>query len=175
MQQRYLQQGMALIERNGKLAGTPPTSLRANWASLQRLGLCDSEIVSAVEKEPSVLGVNWKGEPKQRLAAWLQQELGVSLAEVLRRQPRHANVGVCRLAMRAAFLQQHRPGVWEERLGRGIGPLLFMLTKQADALFISNAACTQAELGAFQRAWLPTPDGRRWGVKPRRQQRPRSS
>jgi len=70
--------------------------------------------------------------------------------------------------MHADFLRQLRPAVWEKQLARGTGPLLSLLTH---SLFYGRAGCTKAELAAFNRAWLATAAGRRWGGKPRRVQR----
>jgi len=52
-------------------------ALRANWASLQQLGLSGSEVVAVVQKQPAVLTSNWEADAKQWLLAWLQQELGL--------------------------------------------------------------------------------------------------
>lgn len=170
LQEEYWRQGMALVERCGSLMRAPPASLCANWASLQRLGLDDSVIAAIVKQQPSLLSHNWEGEAKQRLADWLQQELGLLLVDFLTQHSGYVTNGVARMAMRAAFLHQRRPGVWEERRARGDGPTLSLLTI-TDIKFSKRVGCTPTQLQAFERAWLPTPEGRRWGVKPWRPRR----
>ena len=168
LQQQYQQQAAALVQRSPTLWAAGPAVLRASWAGLQRAGLSGSQIAAVVALQPSVLAYNWEGEAKQRLAAWLQQELGLSLYDFLTRHAGYATFSVARLAMRANFLRQHRHGVWQECSGRGSGSLLSLLTKSH---FCERAGCTEAELDAFQRAWLATPAGRRWGGKAWQRQR----
>ncbi|PRW33932.1 hypothetical protein C2E21_7208 [Chlorella sorokiniana] len=167
LQQQHQQQGAALVKRCAAFMRATPTSLRANWAALHRTGLADGDIAAIVQQQPAVLTGNWEGDAKQLMAAWLQQELGLSLAQFLRRHVSHANKGVGRLAMRAAYLQQHRPAVWQRCYVRGAGPLLTLLCS-TDTQFFSASGCTDYELSAFQRTWLQTPDGRRWGGKHKR-------
>ncbi len=92
----------------------------------------------------------------------------MSPADFLTRHAGYATNGVAKIAMRADFLRQHRPALWAEIVSRGTGPVLSMLTHR---IFFSRAGCTKVELDAFNRAWLATPVGRRWGAKPRRVQR----
>ena len=162
LQPQYRQQGDALVQRSSALWLAGPAALRASWASLQQLGLSSSQIVSAVQQLPAMLTYNWEGEAKQRLLAWVQQELGLSPAEFLTRHAGYASSSVAKIAMRADFLRQHRPAVWEQQLARGTGPLLSLLTHRS---FFDRTGCTWAELDAFNRAWLATPAGRRWGKK----------
>ena len=173
LQQQYRQQGGALARRSVAVVLAPAASLRASWAELHRLGLTDGEIAAAVRKLPALLTQKWEGEAKQLLAAWLQQELGLSLAELVRRHAGYAGSSVSRLSMRAAFLQRHRPAVWQEfRSGagsRGTGPLLSLLTD--DRRFFPKGGCTKDELQAFEREWLQTPAGRLYGGKPSRKWR----
>lgn len=169
LQQEYAEQGAALVQRSAPLAGASPASLHSNWAALHSLGLAEREVAAAVQQHPSILTTNWAGPAKQLLAAWLQRELGLSLADFIRRHVSYVNTGVGRMAMRAAYLQQHQPAVWEEARSRGAGPLLSLLSD--DRRFFPRAACTQAELDLFERAWLQTHDGRRFGRKASRKQR----
>ncbi len=165
LQQQYRQQGEALVQRCSSLWRAGRVALRDSWSSLQRLGLSSNQAVAVVEKQPVVLACNWGGEAKQRLLAWGQQELGLSPHDFLASHAGYATYSVATLAMRTAFLQQHRHGLWAEFLSRCTGPLLSMLTLRQFAL---RAACTEVELDAFNRAWLATPAGRRWGGKTRR-------
>lgn len=169
LQQEYAEQGAALVQRSAPLAGASPASLHSNWAALHSLGLAEREVAAAVQQQPAILTTNWEGEAKQLLAAWLQRELSLSLAHFIRRHAGYATNGVGRLALRAAYLQQHQPAVWEETRSRGAGPLLSLLTDNRS--FFPKASCTQAELDAFEREWLQTPDGRRFGRKASRKQR----
>ena len=116
-----------------------------------------------------MLAYNWEGEAKQRLLAWVQQELGLSPYDFLTRHACYAAASVATIAMRADCLRQHRHAVFHATLSRGPGPLLSLLT--ITQRFLSKAGCTKAELAAFNRAWLTTPAGRRWGGKPRTVQR----
>ena len=170
LQQRYLAQGEALVGKNAALVQVPAASLRASWAALRRTGMADSEIAAAVRMQPTVLAYNWEGDAKQLLAAWLQQELGLSLAQFLTQHAGYASHGVGRLALRAAFLQQHRHAVWKSTLSRGTGPLLRLVSATPND-FCRRAGCSEAELEAFERAWLQTPAGRRWGAKSSRNKR----
>ena len=163
LQAQYLQQGAA--ERCASLAKVGPHSIRANWAALRRIGLTDSQIVAAVRSEPSILTFNWEGDAKRRLAAWLRQELGVELAQFIHQHPSYTTSGVARMSMRAAYLRAHRPGVWEDYLARGTGPLLYLLSSSL-VRFNKSASCAEEEVDEFNRAWLQMPDGRRWGRKP---------
>ncbi len=168
LQPQHRQQAAALVGQQHRLWSAAPSTLRAAWASLQQLGLSSSQIVEVSQKQPAVLVFNWDGEAKQLLLAWVQQELGLSPYDFLPRHAGYATNGVAKLAMRADFLRQHRHALWGETLSRGIGPLLSLLVKPT---FCSRAGCTKAELSAFNRAWLATPAGRRWGAKPRQLQR----
>ena len=170
LQQQYLAQGEVLVGKNVAMVTVPAASLRASWAALRRAGMADSQIAAAVKVKATVLAYNWEGETKQRLAAWLQQELGLSLAQFLTRHARCASYSVCRLAMRAAFLQQHRPAIWESTLARGTGPLLRLVCATSTE-FCRHSGCSEAELEAFERGWLQTPAGRRWGAKASRNHR----
>ncbi len=165
LQPQYRQQGEALVKRSAALWRAAPSALHANWSSLQQLGLSSSQVVAAVQQQPTVLVYNWDGEAKQWLLAWVQQELGLNPLDFLTRHNRAPTRSVATLAMRADFLRQHRPAVWEELLSNGTHPVLRLLgeTKR----FCARAGCTKAELDAFNRAWLATPAGRRWGAKPR--------
>ena len=169
LQQQYRQQGEALVQRQPRLWTAWPTSLRASWASLQQLGLSGSQVAAVVHAQPAVLVYNWEGEAKQRLLAWVQQELGLSPYEFLTRHAGYSTFSVATIAMRADYLQQRCPVVWQECLSRGTGPLLSLLTTASR--FFNNAGCSTADLAAFNRAWLATPAGRRWGGKPSQVQR----
>ena len=169
LQQQYRQQGEALVQRCAALVRAPPASLRASWAALLRIGLTNGDIAATVQQHPAVLTHNWEGEAKQRLAAWLQQELGLSLAQLLKRHAGYASAGAGRLAMRAAYVQQHRPALWEVYRSRGTGSMLSLLTD--NRTFFPNAGCTQEQLQAFEREWLQTPAGRVYGGKARREMR----
>ena len=171
LQQQYQQHGDVLVQRQPRLWIAGSAALRAGWASLQQLGLSSSQVVAAVQQRPSLLQYNWEGEAKQRLLAWVQQELGLSPYEFLTRHAGYASSSTAKVAMRADFLWQHRPAVWEAKLARGTGPLLSLLTHRS---FLDRSACTAAELSAFNRAWLATPAGQRWGSKPRRERRTRN-
>jgi hypothetical protein len=162
LQQQYQQQGEALVHRSHNLWAAGQASLRASWASLQQLGLSNSQVVAVAQAQPSVLATDWQGEAKQRQLAWVQQELGLSPVDFLLRHGRYCTYSVATIAMRASFLQQHRPAVFATRLARGSGLLLSLLTHRS---FLKQASCTAAELAAFKRAWLTTPAGRRWGSK----------
>ena len=164
LQQQYRQQGEALVQRQPRLWTSSPTSLRAGWATLQQLGLSGSQVAGVVRVYPVVLAYNWEGEAKQRLLAWVQQELGLSPYEFLTRHARYATSSVATIAMRADYLRQHRHAVFHATLSRGPGALLSLLTDSRR--FFPKAGCTKAELSAFNRAWLATPAGRRWGGKP---------
>ena len=94
---------------------------------------------------------------------WVQQELGLSPYKFFNRHAVYAISTVATIAMPAHYLRQHRPAVWQECLARGSGPLLLLLTHRT---FLARAGCTGDELAAFNRAWLATPAGRRWGGKP---------
>ncbi len=166
LQPQYRQQAAALVEREHRLWGAAPLGLRASWASLQQLGLSDSQLREVIDKQPAVLAYNWDGEAKPRLLAWVQQELGLSPVDFLTRHAGYVTNSVATIAMRADFLRQHRPALWQDVTSRGTGPLLSLLTKAE--FFFARSGCTQAELAAFNRAWLATPAGRRWGAKPRR-------
>ncbi len=168
LQQRYQQQGEALVQRCPVLWFAGPIALRAGWASLRQLGLSSSQAVALVQSQPAALTYDWEAEAKQLLLAWVQQELGLSPLEFLTRHAGYAKSSIAKIAMRADFLRHHRPAVWEAKLERGTGPLLSLLTH---SLFCARSGCTKAELDAFNRAWLATPAGRRWGAKPRRLQR----
>ena len=169
LQQQYLQQGEALVQRCGGLWRAGPAALQANWASLQQLGLSSSQVAAVVHKHPPVLTNNWEGEAKQRLLAWADEYLAISSYEFLTRYTRFVTVSVASVAMRADFLRQRRPAVWDKYLSRGTRTLLRLLS-EPDRL-CARAGCTAAELGAFNRAWLATPAGRRWGGKLRHVQR----
>ncbi|PRW33859.1 putative uncharacterized protein isoform A [Chlorella sorokiniana] len=166
LQQQYRQQATAQAQRYAAFMRATPASLRANWAALHRAGLADGDIAAIVQQQPSVLTHNWGSDSKKQLATWLRQELGLSLAQFLKRHVGYANKGVGRLAMRAAYLQQHRPAVWQQYYARGAGPLLSLLSDNRN--FYPKSGCTQADLAAFEREWLRTPAGRRWGGKPSR-------
>ncbi|KAI7843433.1 hypothetical protein COHA_002911 [Chlorella ohadii] len=167
LQQQYRQQAAALVQQQHALWTAGPAALHANWASLQQLSLSSSQIVAAAQKQPNVLAINWDGEAKQRLLAWVQQELDLSPLEFLTCHIGYAKASVATIAMRADFLRQHRPAVWESKLARGTGPLLSLLT---ESRFCVRSGCTKAELDAFHRTWLATPAGRRWGAMPRKLQ-----
>ena len=169
LQQQYRQQGEELVRRCGALWRAGPAALRASWASLQQLGLSGSQVAAVVHKHPSVLTYNWEGEAKQRLLAWVQQELGLSPYDFLTRHACYAASSVATIAMRADYLRQHRHAVFHATLSRGPGPLLALLTDHR--IFFPKAGCTEAELAAFNCAWLATPAGRRWGGKPSRRRR----
>ncbi len=154
LQPQYWQHGVNLVERSRALWAAGPAALRAGWASLQQLGLSGSQVVAVVQLRPSALAYNWDGEAKQRLLAWVQQELGLSPFEFLTRHTRAVTSCVATLAMRADFLRQHRPAVWEDLVSRGTGPLLSLLGETKP--FCARAGCTKAELDAFNRAWLAT-------------------
>ena len=166
LQQQYQQQGEALVQRQSRLWTASPTSLRASWASLQHMGLSSSQVVAVAHQQPVVLAYNWEGEAKQRLLAWVQQELGLSPYQFFTRHAVYVTYSVATIAMRADFLRQHRPGLYAETASRGPGPLLSLLTTQTR--FLSKAGCTTAELATFNRAWQATPAGRRWGGKVRK-------
>ena len=169
LQYVYRQQGEVMVWRQPRLWTASPTSLRASWASLQHMGLSSSQVVAVAHQQPVVLAYNWEGEAKQRLLAWVQQELGLSPYDFLTRHACYAAASVATIAMRADCLRQHRHAVFHATLSRGPGPLLSLLT--ITQRFLSKAGCTKAELAAFNRAWLTTPAGRRWGGKPRTVQR----
>ena len=169
LQQQYRQQGETTVQRCGALWRAGPAALRASWASLQQLGLSSSQVAAVVHAQPAVLAYNWGGEAKQRLLAWVQQELGLSPYEFLQEYAGYLTYSAATIAMRADYLRQRCPVVWEERLARGARPLLTLLTRPKR--FCSQAGCTEAELAAFNRAWLATPAGRRWGGKLSRRQR----
>ena len=168
MQPQYRQQGDALVKRQPRLWTAGQAALRAGWASLQQFGLSSSQIVSAVQTHAAMLCYDWVGETRQRLLAWVQQELGLSPAEFLTRHASYAGGSTATLAMRADFLRQHRPAVWQAKLARGTGALLSLLI---ESRFYQRAGCTEAEVAAFNREWLATPAGRRWGKKSLRVQR----
>ncbi len=165
LQPQYRQQGEALVKRSAALWRAASSALHANWSSLQQLSLSSSQIAAAVQKQPNLVAYNWDGEAKQRQLAWVQQELGLSPFDFITRHTRAATRGVATLAMRADFLRQQRPAVWEQLLSNGTRPLLRLLGEKKP--FCARAGCTAAELDAFNRAWLATPAGRRWGAKPR--------
>ncbi len=158
-----------LVKRCSQLWATAPSALRASWASLQQLGISSSQVVAIVELQPTVLAYNWDGEAKQRLLAWVQQELGLSPVDFLTCHAGYVTYGAAKIAMRADFLRQQCPALWQATLSRGTAALLTLLTRPK--LFCSQAGCTAAELDAFNRAWLATPAGLRWGAKPRRVKR----
>ena len=168
-QPQYRQQGEALVQRCGALWRTGPAALRASWASLQRMGLSSRQVAAVVQLQPAVLAYNWGGEAKQRLLDWVQQELGLSSYEFLQECAGYLTYSAATIAMRADFLRQHRPAVWEKYLSRGTRTLLRLLSKP-DRL-CARASCTTAELAAFNCAWLATPAGRCWGSKPSRRLR----
>ena len=168
LQQQYRQQVVELLYNIYRLVRSGHAALRGNWASLQQLGLSDREIVASVQAQPALLTANGEAEAKQWLLDWLQQELGLSPYDFLTRHGYYATHGIAKIAMRADFLRQHRPALWAEIYSRGTGPVLSMLTHR---IFFPRAGCTQAELDAFNRAWLATPAGRRWGARPRQLQR----
>ncbi len=115
-----------------------------------------------------MLAYNWEAEAMQRLLAWAQQELGLSPYDFLTHHAGYCTSSIAKLAMRADYLRQHHPSVWVSKLARGSGPLLSLLS---ESRFCARAGCNKAELDAFNRAWLATPVGRRWGAKPRRAKR----
>ena len=163
LQPQYQQQGDALVKRNLTLARAGPAALQGAWDSLQQFGLSSSQIVAVMHKQPALLGYNWEDGAKQRLLAWVQQELGLSPFDFLLHHGGYATYSVARVAMRAAFVRQHRPSVWQEVAARGTAPLLSLLTQKR---FFDRAGCTQSDLAAFNRTWLTTAEGRRWGAKP---------
>ena len=166
LQQRYRQRGDALVQRCAALMRSPPASLHASWAALRRAGLTDGDIAATVQHNPVLLTHKWEGEAKQRLAAWLQQELGLSLAQFVKRHAFYAGTSVGRLAMRAACLRQRRPERWEEHRSRGTGSILSLLAD--NRYFLPAVDYDEAELAAFEREWLQTPEGRRWGRSSKR-------
>ena len=168
LQPQYRQQGEALVQRCSSLWRAGLAALRANLASLQQLGLSSSQLAALVHTQPAVLTCNWEGEAKQRFLAWAQQELGLSPIELVLHHASYACRSVARTAMRADYLRQHRPAVWESKLARGTRPLLSLLS---ESRFYERAGCTEAEVAAFNRTWLATPAGRRWGGKLRRVKR----
>ncbi|KAI7843466.1 hypothetical protein COHA_002942 [Chlorella ohadii] len=169
LQQQYRQQGVALVERQPRLWDASIAALKAGWTSLQRLGLSSSQVVAVVQEQPAVLVYNWDGEAKQRLLAWVQQELDMTPFDLLTRSPRSVSRSVATLAMRVDFLRLHRPALWEQLASCDPVPLLRLLgeTKR----FCANAGCTATELDAFNCSWLATPAGRCWGAKPRQETR----
>jgi len=78
LQPQYRQQGEAPVKRQCRPGPAGPAALCASWASLQQLSLSSSQIMAVVQEQPVVLAYNWEGEAKQRLLAWVQQELGLS-------------------------------------------------------------------------------------------------
>ncbi len=164
LQQGYRQQGKELVQRSLSVWTCSPATLRASWARLRQLGLSDSQLAAVVVKQPAVLAYNWDGDAKPWLLAWVQQELGLSPYEFLLHFAHYVTNSVATIAMRADFLRQHRHALWQEFASRGPGPLLSLLT---DHRRLARVGCTTAELAAFNRAWLATPAGRRWGAKTR--------
>lgn len=150
-----------------------PTSLRAGWASLQQLGLSSSQIAAVVQAHPALVTYNWAGEAKQRLLAWVQQQLGLSYYEFLLHHAGYVMFSVARTAMRADYLWQHRPDLYAETASRGPGPLLSLLTDARS--FFPKAGCTKDEVAAFNRDWLATLAGRRWGSTALQVQRRRNN
>ncbi len=107
LQPQYRQQGEALVQRQRRMWDAGAVALRAGWASLQQLGLSSGQVAAVVQKQPMVLAFNWDGEAKQRLLAWVQQELGLSPYDFLTRHTNYATNSVATIAMRADFLRQH--------------------------------------------------------------------
>ncbi|PRW33911.1 hypothetical protein C2E21_7229 [Chlorella sorokiniana] len=169
LQPQYLQQGEELVQRSAGLWRAGPAALRAGWASLQQLGLSDSQVVAAMTMQPAVLSLDWAGETKQRLLAWAEEHLGIDTFGFLTSYTRFVTYSGASVAMRADFLQQHHPAMWDQNLCRGPRTLFRLLTEPER--LCAHAGCTETELVAFNRAWLATPAGLRWGGKAGRSQR----
>lgn len=169
VQQQHRQQADALVAGCHILWGAAPGALRASWAALQGLGLSSSQLAAIVRKLPVVLAYDWQGEAKLRLLSWAEAELGLSRSDFLLHHTRYTRYSAATIAMRADYLRQRCPDVWNKYLSRGADSLLGLLVNTKR--FLSRAECTPAALDAFNRAWLATPAGRQWGGKPRRSQR----